>query len=175
MNAILLLGESNAGKTQSADTVVCFFLNRGMMRNPTRHDRFSFMECARRRIIFWDEAKLDPGQYDNNIKRLLAGDNCSIAVKIKSGQTVYKTPIIICGNNPIFPSNDEFYNRLLSYRWFRYPLWRQDEVDKRFNPIAVGALMCWVTEDAVAKHLIDYTQLNKLFVQAKRYVREQGY
>lgn len=52
------------------------------MRNLSKQECFSFTECAKRRIIFWDEAKLDPGQYDN-IKRLLAGDNCTVAVKFK--------------------------------------------------------------------------------------------
>lgn len=47
------------------------------MRNPTKGERFSFQECSDRRILMWDEAKLDPGQYDN-IKRLLAGDSCKI-------------------------------------------------------------------------------------------------
>lgn len=173
-NSIFLLGESNAGKTQFADALVCFFLNRGMMRNPSRQERFSFQECAKRRMIFWDEAKLDPGHYDN-IKRLLAGDNCTVAVKFKSDQTVYKTPIIICSNNSIFPSNDEFYNRLLSYRWFAYPLWRTDEVDKKFNPIAVGVLMCWAADNSKAKQLINFDNINKLFLQAKMYIRSKGF
>lgn len=171
-NALFILGESNAGKTQFADALATFFLNRGMMRNPSKQERFSYQECARRRIIFWDEAKLDPGHYDN-IKRLLAGDNCTVAVKFKTDQTVYKTPIVVCSNNSIFPRNDEFYNRLLSYRWFAYPLWRHDEVDKRFNPLAIGILMCWSVKCNLS--VINVSYLERLCVQSRNYIREQGY
>lgn len=40
-NAIFILGESNAGKTQFTDALTAFFLNRGEMRNPIRQERFS--------------------------------------------------------------------------------------------------------------------------------------
>lgn len=163
-NSVFILGESNAGKTQFADALCCFYLNRVMMRNPTKQERFSFMECAQRRIIFWDEAKLDPGQYDN-IKRLLAGDNCVVAVKFKSDQTVYKTPIIICSNNSIFPLNDEFQNRVLSYRWFSYPLWRRDEIKLRFNPIAIGVLLSWSVQCKRVSNSVDFNIISNLFIQ----------
>lgn len=138
------------------------------MRNPSKQERFSYQECARRRIIFWDEAKLDPGHYDN-IKRLLAGDNCTVAVKFKSDQTVYKTPIIICSNNSIFPRNDEFYNRLLNYRWFAYPCWRTDELHKQYNPIAVGILLCWACKCIQNIDVINVNVINKLCVHVELY------
>lgn len=144
------------------------------MRSPTKQERSSYQECAKHRLIFWDEARLDPGHYDN-IKRLLAGDNCTVAVKFKPDQTVYKTPIIICSNNYIVPSNDAFYNILLSYRWLSYSFWRSDEVQKRFNPIAVGILMVWATDNSEAAQLINMNIVNKLFVQAKMYIRGKGY
>lgn len=134
-NAIFIVGDSNAGKTAFIDSLTSFFLNRGTMRNPNRQELFSFQECSDRRVLYWDEAKLDPAQYDN-VKRLLAGDNCAVAVKYKEDQIVQKTPIFICSNNDIFQRNDEFYNRVLSFRWYTYPLW-----PKRFNPISIALLM----------------------------------
>lgn len=70
LNSISFVGQSNAGKTQFGDALTAFFLNRGSMSNPSRSERFCFQECTNRRIIFWDEAKLDPGFYDN-IKKML--------------------------------------------------------------------------------------------------------
>lgn len=105
---------------------------------------------------------------------LLARDNCTVAVKFKSDQTLYKTPIIICSNN-IFLSNDEFHNRLLSYRWFQYLLCRLDEIDLRFTAIAMGAFVCWPSATDTTKHLLDFETINKLFLKAKLYVREEAY
>lgn len=132
-NSIFIVGSSNAGKTLFAEALTSFFLNKGNMRNPSRQERFSFQECSERRIIFWNEAKLDPANYDN-IKRLLAGDTCSVAVKFKEDQVVPKTPIIVCSNNDIFPKNDEYYNRVFSYRWSAFPRWSDSIVNMKLHP-----------------------------------------
>lgn len=144
-NSIFIVGASNAGKTYFVDSLTSFFLNRGTMRNPTKGERFSFQECSDRRILMWDEAKLDPGQYDN-IKRLLAGDTCSVAVKFKEDQIVIHTPIFVCSNNDIFPKNDEFYNRVISYTWRAYPFWNTT-VEKKLNPLGIGLLLSWGLDD----------------------------
>lgn len=64
----------------------------------------------------WVEAKLDPCNYIN-IKRLLAGDACSVGVKFKDDQIVESTPTFFSSNN-IFPDNDEVINRIIPYRWY---------------------------------------------------------
>lgn len=161
--------QSNAGKTQFGDTLTAFFLNRGSMSNPSRSERFCFQECANRRIIFWDEAKLDPGFYDN-IKKLLSGDQCKVPVKFKEDQIVKQTPVIVCSNNDIFPKNDEFYNRIISYRWYKYPLWRKSEINKKLHPVAIGLLMAWGNDDVT----FDYSNLRKQFIVAKEYVIKHG-
>lgn len=134
------------------------------MRTPSRQERFSFQECADRRIIFWDEAKLDPSHYDN-IKRMLAGDTCSVAVKFKEDQVLQKTPIIVCSNNDVFPQNDEYYNRIVTYRWAAYSPWPERLFVKKLHPIAAGILLGWAGRQDTD---FDYTKVRSAIVQVKQ-------
>lgn len=83
---------------------------------------------------------------------------------------VKQTPVIVCSNNDIFPKNDEFYNRIISYRCYKYPLWRKSEVNKKLHPVAIGLLMCWGNDD----NTFDYARLRKQFVMAKEYIIKHG-
>lgn len=128
------------------------------------------MICNDIRVILWDEAKLDPGNYDN-IKRLLAGDQCKVAVKFKEDQIVNKTPIFVCSNNSIFPKNGEFYNTVLTYRWYAFPLWKKTECNLKYHPVALCLMMCW------AAHVNDFNfdNVKKMCVDAKLFIRNLEY
>lgn len=103
---------------------------------------------------------MDPGNYDN-IKRILAGDHCKVAVKFKENQVVMRTPINVCSNNNIFPRNDQFYNRMYTYGWYKYPYWRHTELNMKFHPVALGLLMCWAADiDS-----LNYNTLRKQFIR----------
>lgn len=169
LNAIFIVGDSNAGKTIFADAITSFFLNRGCMRNPSRQERFSFQECADRRIILWDEARLDPGNYDN-IKRLLAGDECKVAVKFKEDQLVKRTPMIVCSNNCIFPANDEFYNRIVSYRWRAYNRWHAHDYNRKISPLAVAIMLAWASGEF--SDTMDFTTVRLTLSRAKQAIRD---
>lgn len=156
VNSILIMGESNAGKNFFADALCNFFLNCGMVVNPSRQERFPFMDCLNRRILMWNEARLDPHFYDD-FKQLLAGDQLKAHIKFQAPQYIGKTPVIILSNNDVFGDDIVFKNRIIKYKWkradflynykYRYP-----------TPFVVGYILSW----AALQPLCNYRYINEI-------------
>lgn len=60
INTIFIWGQSNSGKNFFFDSCCELFINYGKMTNPSRQNNFSWIEAQNRRVIIWNEAKLDP-------------------------------------------------------------------------------------------------------------------
>lgn len=160
-NTMYIWGDSNAGKNFFFDTVTHFFINCGMIANPSKYERFPFMDCVDRRIIMWNEARLDPHSYED-IKQILAGDPLKAHIKHTAPFTIYKTPVLVLANRQIFPASDEFNNRLMVTRWRKCERLKE-YVDRKPYPLVVGYLMLWSTDSP----LCNYKLINDICTEIK--------
>lgn len=141
MNSIFIHGDSNAGKNFYTDCLSSFFLNVGMINNPNKYERFPFMDCVDRRIVVWNEARMDPAFYDD-IKQVLAGDCLKVNVKHQAPIDVVRVPVIVLSNSQFLPGNDEFSNRMYRFEWRKCSLLKRF-VNAKPLPVAAGLLLYW--------------------------------
>ncbi|RZF46206.1 hypothetical protein LSTR_LSTR016514 [Laodelphax striatellus] len=123
-----------------------FYLNVGMIANPSKSERFPFMDCAERRICVWNEARMDPAFYDD-IKQILAGDCLKVNVKHHAPVDVVQVPVIVISNFEFLPTNDQFSNRIHRFEWICCPR-LQKYIGRKPLPLAAGLLLYWASLDS---------------------------
>lgn len=119
INSILLVGESNSGKTvcfsQPLRTLARFV---GMIGNRGSNSDFVYMECINQRMIAVDECVMNPQNLED-FKLLMGGEPLKANVKGKGYETVERTPVILTGNKEPWcldnTQREPFLNRM--YYW----------------------------------------------------------
>ncbi|RZF46208.1 hypothetical protein LSTR_LSTR016516 [Laodelphax striatellus] len=142
-NTVFIHGQSNAGKNFLVDAMSAFYLNVGMIANPSKSERFPFLDCAERRICVWNEARMDPAFYDD-IKQILAGDCLKVNVKHHAPVDVVQVPVIVISNFEFLPTNDQFSNRIHRFEWICCPR-LQKYIGRKPLPLAAGLLLYWAS------------------------------
>ncbi|URQ09130.1 nonstructural protein [Halyomorpha halys erranti-like virus 1] len=148
INTIFIHGQSNSGKNFFGDCLINFFLNSGMITNPSRQERFPFMDCVNRRILMWNEARLDPFFIDD-FKQITGGDQLKANIKFKAPQYIKKTPVIVLSNQDVFSTGDNaFKNRIIQYKWHTCK-YLETYIDKYPTPLAMGYMLLWACDSKV--------------------------
>lgn len=139
VNAMEIISPPSTGKTWFFDMICDFFINVGHLKNMNRYSQFPFQDCLNRRIILWNEPNCHP-EFLDTIKTIYGGDRCGAAVKCKDDAVIYRTPLIVTTNNPMFPSNDALNHRRI-IKTFQ-PWSKMKEVgEKKPHPLAFGVLL----------------------------------
>lgn len=139
MNSICVISPPSAGKNYFFDTIINFYLNKGQLGNPNKHNNFAFQECENKRILLWNEPNYESSQTDH-IKMVLGGDAYNVRVKQKKDAAVYCTPVIILTNNIVpFMVDPAFKDRVSQFTWKRMPILK--DKDKKPNPMAYYYLL----------------------------------
>lgn len=116
INTMTVTGPPNSGKSFFFDAFCAFILNYGNLTNPSRHERFAFQDCLNRRVIKWNEAKLDPA-HEELFLDLMQGNVVKVNIKFKNPTNIVKTPLLVISNNNVFPNTDRFNMRQIKYYW----------------------------------------------------------
>lgn len=133
LNSILIHSPPSAGKNFFFDMIMSFYLNKGQMGNPNKHNNFAFQECFNKRIILWNEPNYESGSIEK-LKMILGGDNYTVNVKCKADAAVHRTPVIILTNNIVSIMNDPaFKDRMIKYTWKPAPFLK--DISKKPNPL----------------------------------------
>lgn len=120
-NAILITGPPSSGKTYFANILMSLSITYGLIINSNKYSSFPFNNCVNKRLLFWDEPNFQPSLLEH-IKILFAGTKLDVDVKFMKAQRVNKTPILICANRDVFPTNDQFTCRMERLRFKNCPM-----------------------------------------------------
>jgi hypothetical protein len=132
-NAFQVISHPNAGKNLFFDTVIHWYTNFGQIANFNKHSQFPLMDAVNRRICVWNEPSCEASSFED-IKMLFGGDTMKVRVKFQHDAVVDRTPIIILGNNNIFPTDETFKCRMFHYAWRPYNDLKH--VQKKLDPNA---------------------------------------
>lgn len=138
-NTIEVVSPPSTGKNWFFDMFVDFFLNAGHLKNMNRNSLFPFQDCANRRIILWNEPNCHP-EFLDTLKTVYGGDRCPAAIKCKDDAVIYRTPVIVLSNNPIFPNNDALDARRYQYQ-MKYWSELKTVGEKKPTPLCIGKLL----------------------------------
>ncbi len=137
-NSILIYSPPSAGKNFFFDAVLCFFLNKGQLGNPNKHNHFAYQECVGKRILLWNEPNYELGEIEK-LKMILGGDAFTVNVKNRQDVAVQRTPLIILTNRHVgFMSQEAFKDRLKQFRWRTAPYLK--DYLKKPHPMSVFLL-----------------------------------
>lgn len=139
LNSILVYSPPSAGKNFFFDFILSFYLNKGQMGNPNKHNNFAFQECFNRRIILWNEPNYESSSIEK-LKMILGGDNYTVNVKCKADAAVHRTPVIVLTNNVVsIMNNPAFKDRMIQYTWRPAPFLK--DVNKKPHPLTYVYLL----------------------------------
>lgn len=140
-NTFDVLSAPNCGKTWFFDMICDFYLNVGHVKNFNKYSQFPLQDCRERRVILWNEPNCHPEALDT-LKTLFGGDRCAANIKCKDDDVINRTPLIVTGNNRIFPDNVAMNERRFC---FDFQYWEPLKEIGRFklHPL------CW-------KHVLNY-------------------
>lgn len=119
-NTMLILGPPNCGKTWFFDMVCAFYLNVGHIANFVRGEHFPLNDCIGRRILMWNEPSIMPSAFDT-VKMITGGDPCPANVKYQGHSVISRTPLIMTGNNRVFPDTEVWTSRVYTEHWHQAP------------------------------------------------------
>lgn len=120
-NSMFILGPPNSGKTFFLETLSCFYMNPGHVKNFVRGSAFPLQDAVNRRILIWNEPSIVPSQFDS-VKMLTAGDPMPCDVKYQSGAVITRTPLFFTSNAQIFDSGDPVWSsRIYFEEWKTCP------------------------------------------------------
>lgn len=98
VNAILFMGESNAGKTIVANSVTDAFYRSSAVVNNASNCGFTWEKAVNSRVIKHEEATMVATQTEE-YKQIMGGEACMINVKNKPMEKLERTPLIMTGNH----------------------------------------------------------------------------
>ena len=138
LNCIVVHSPSSAGKNFLFDAIRDYYINTGQITTANKHDRFAFMEMARRRLAFWNEPNYSP-EFLDCLKELLGGDKTVVQVKNDRHMPVFRTPVICLTNNIVsFMTDPCFADRVKVFNWRAAPY--LVDYKKKPNPLATYEL-----------------------------------
>jgi len=133
LNTLAVYAPPSSGKNYFFDAVAAFFINYGVLGTANKTNTFAFQEAAGKRLIIWNEPNYE-ANHVNEMKALLGGDCCKVAVKYLGDQPIQGAPVIILTNDnlSIFGMS-AFRDRLRLYRWRPAPFLKN--CSKKINPL----------------------------------------
>lgn len=126
------------------DCLAGFLWNVGKLANPTRAERFAFKNCIGRKLIVWNEARIDPA-YFTDVLALLVGETFSANIKMKSPENFNKSPVIIMSNNDVLPNKENFKKRYKKVNWREFKELKKYR-PKKPNPLCFGIIFDYVNK-----------------------------
>lgn len=123
-NSMFVLGPPNCGKSWFFDMVCAYYLNVGHVANFVRGEHFPLNDCVERRILMWNEPNIMLSAFDT-IKMLAGGDPCPANVKYQGHSVISRTPLLLTGNNDIFPKNQVWSSRMYREQWRQCPMLKE--------------------------------------------------
>ena len=99
-NGLSFTGESNAGKSLLARSIVRLFPVFGEIR-PSGNTEFAYMDMVNKPVCLCEEPVIDPTQVEH-FKLILGGEETNVHVKHKAPKALKRTPLILTGNQPIW-------------------------------------------------------------------------
>lgn len=82
--------------------IVNYSFHYGAVQNFNKFINFPLQDCINKRILTWNEIKIDPGQLQI-IKLLLGGDILTARIKHEPDTIIHRTPILCTSNIYTFP------------------------------------------------------------------------
>nr|QRQ90264.1 MAG: nonstructural protein [Parvoviridae sp.] len=153
-NTLVVYSPPSAGKNFFFDMILAFYLNKGQMGNPNKHNSFAFQECFNKRILLWNEPNYESNQIEK-LKMILGGDNYTVNVKCKADAPVHRTPVICLTNNKVpFMNDPAFKDRIIQYQW--RPCIMLKECKKKPYPVTYYHLL---KQYSIIKYTIFYSSL----------------
>lgn len=143
-NTIYIVGGANCGKSLFADMLQDYFLNPGIMSNWNKWHNFPLQMCQHVSFVQWNEPNFAPDK-ENDLKKLLGGDRLSFDIKNQNHGVIVNTPVLITGNNYIFPNNDIWNSRIKRWDWQQAPF-LAGIAGKRLHPFAFINLITWAED-----------------------------
>lgn len=134
-NTIDVVSSPSCGKTWFFDMLCDFYINVGHMKNFNKYSQFPLQDCRERRIILWNEPNCHPEALDT-LKTIFGGDRCAANIKCKDDDVINRTPLIVTGNNRIFPNSDAMNDRRFKYDFQYWPELKEIGRKKLFP-------LCW--------------------------------
>lgn len=125
LNTLAVYAPPSPGKNFFFDAVAAFFINYEVLGTANRTNTFAFQESAGKRLIIWNEPNYE-SNHVNEMKALVGGDCCKVAVKYLGDQPIQGAPIIMLTNDnlSIFGMS-AFKDRLRLYRWRTAPFLKE--------------------------------------------------
>jgi hypothetical protein len=144
-NSFALIGESNSGKSLLMRSLIHVFDNIIGEVHQSCANQFSFQDCVAKNLILAEEFVVGE-ELQDQIKLLMEGTCCKVAVKCKADGYVERTPFLITSNRDItcwLKGEDKvaINNRQFSYRTKSTP--QLKEVIKPLNPAMWYELHVW--------------------------------
>lgn len=138
-NTLEVICPPSTGKTWFFDMIVDFFINVGHLKNMNKNSQFPFQDCNSRRIILWNEPNCHE-EFQDTLKTIYGGDRCPAAQKCVDDVVIYRTPVIVTSNKPIFP-----HCEALNARRFNFQLIMWDDLlylaDFKPHPLCIEPLL----------------------------------
>lgn len=138
-NTIEVVAEHSTGKTWFFDMICDFFVNVGHLKNMNKFSQFPFQDCTNRRILLWNEPNCHP-EFLDTLKTVYGGDRCPAAIKCRDDAVIYRTPLIVTSNNPIFPNSEPLDARRFKFSMKQWPELK-NVGEKKPSPLCIGKLL----------------------------------
>ena len=138
-NTQYYVSSSCSGKTFFFDMIKDFLLLHGNMSNWNRNSQFPLQMCVDKKVIFWNEPNCEEAALED-LKKVLGGEYYAANIKNRMHTEIRRTPVIITGNQLIFPNKPEWTCRIKYFNWQTAPF-LLDNGSKRLHPLTVLELI----------------------------------
>lgn len=132
-NCLELYGAPDCGKSWFTFILGEFMINTGIIGHWNKYSQFALEDCIDRNLLIMDEPSVEPAAFET-FKLLFAGCPVSANIKFRAHCAITHTPTVIAANRRIFPQNEQFEVRMLTYCFEKYTF--EDKV-KRVLPVAL--------------------------------------
>lgn len=98
-NSFYLCGQSNAGKTYWVNSLIP---EKSYIGEMISSSDFAFQECVNKSLILINELQLTTPEQANMHKKVWEGEPFSVNIKMKAAQVMYRKPVIVTSNQPVW-------------------------------------------------------------------------
>ena len=131
-NTFYLCGQSNAGKTFWVNS---FIPEKSLIGEMISSSDFAFQECVNKSLILINELQITTPEQANMHKKVWEGEPYSVNIKMKNAQTLYRKPVIVTSNQPVWQMMTHERQPFLN-RCFCHLNLRKSEVIEKFGKAA---------------------------------------